>query len=68
MHMKAQVPAYSSPDIDAQVDALMSTMTMEEKLAQIVGTRLDAIMLDGKVSLEKCRERSFPRQRSFDAP
>ncbi|GIZ09628.1 glycoside hydrolase family 3 N-terminal domain-containing protein [Flavobacterium sp. UMI-01] len=47
---------YSTPEIDAKVEALMSKMTMEEKLAQIVGTRLKEIMVDGKVSLQKCRE------------
>ncbi|BAX81091.1 glycoside hydrolase family 3 N-terminal domain-containing protein [Labilibaculum antarcticum] len=48
--------SYSTPEIDAKVEALMSGMTMDEKLAQIMGTRIRDIMVDGKVSLEKCRE------------
>ncbi|MEM9986604.1 MAG: hypothetical protein AAF804_16055, partial [Bacteroidota bacterium] len=40
----------------AQVDSILGLMTMDEKLAQIVGTRLREIMVDGKVSWEKCRE------------
>lgn len=51
-----QTPAYSTPEIDARVEAIMATMTMDEKLAQLEGTRLRDIMIDGKVSLEKCRE------------
>ncbi|MGQ1909103.1 glycoside hydrolase family 3 N-terminal domain-containing protein [Marinifilum sp. RC60d5] len=47
---------YSTPEIDAKVKALMSSMTMDEKLAQIMGTRIRDIMVDGKISLEKCRE------------
>lgn len=47
---------YSTPEIDAKVEALMSSMTMDEKLAQIMGTRIRDIMVDGKISLEKCRE------------
>ncbi|MDW7692452.1 glycoside hydrolase family 3 N-terminal domain-containing protein [Flammeovirgaceae bacterium SG7u.111] len=51
-----QTPEFSTPEIDAKVDALLAKMTMEEKLAQITGTRLREIMVDGKVSIEKCRE------------
>ncbi|NJB83533.1 glycoside hydrolase family 3 N-terminal domain-containing protein [Wenyingzhuangia aestuarii] len=47
---------FSTPEIDAKVEAIMSTMTMEEKLAQITGTRIRELMVDGKLSLEKCRE------------
>ncbi|GAL62700.1 glycoside hydrolase family 3 protein [Algibacter lectus] len=42
--------------LSIKVDALMATMSMDEKLAQITGTRLRDIMVDGKVSIEKCRE------------
>ena len=49
-------PAFSSPEIDARVNKLIATMTLDEKLAQIEGTRLKEIMVDGKVSIEKCRE------------
>lgn len=48
--------SYSTPEIEERVNALMETMSLEEKLAQITGTRLREIMVDGKVSLEKCRE------------
>ncbi|MDO6761281.1 glycoside hydrolase family 3 N-terminal domain-containing protein [Tamlana sp. 2_MG-2023] len=47
---------YSTPEIGARVADLMDKMTLEEKLAQIVGTRLNQLLVDGKVSLEKCRE------------
>lgn len=42
--------------LSTKVDALMATMSMDEKLAQIAGTRLREIMVDGKISIEKCRE------------
>ncbi len=47
---------FSDAMIEAQVDSLIGLMTIEEKLAQIVGTRLREIMVDGKISWEKCRE------------
>ena len=47
---------FSNPEIDAQVAELMSKMTLDEKIAQITGTRLREIMVDGEISLEKCRE------------
>jgi beta-glucosidase len=53
---QAQVSPYSTPEIEARIDALIAEMTMEEKLAQITGTRLREIMVDGKLSLKKCRE------------
>lgn len=46
---------FSTPEIDAKVELLMSKMTMEEKIAQITGTRLRDIMVDGKLSIEKCK-------------
>lgn len=48
---------FSTPEIDAQVDSILAVMTMDEKIAQITGTRLREIMVDGKVSLELCREK-----------
>jgi len=51
----AQAP-FATPQIEQQVDSLLATMTMEEKLAQITGTRLDEVMANGKFSPEKCRE------------
>ncbi|TNJ43213.1 beta-glucosidase [Tamlana fucoidanivorans] len=50
------MPPFSNSEIDAKVDALIADMTMDEKLAQIMGTRLRDIMVDGKVSLELCRK------------
>ncbi|WP_216639060.1 glycoside hydrolase family 3 N-terminal domain-containing protein [Flammeovirga sp. SJP92] len=48
--------SFSTKETDQQVESLMATMTLDEKIAQIEGTRLRDIMVDGKVSLEKCRE------------
>ncbi|WP_068472452.1 glycoside hydrolase family 3 N-terminal domain-containing protein [Saccharicrinis aurantiacus] len=56
--MLAQLNTYtnfSNPQIDAQVDAIMADMTMDEKIAQLMGTRLRDIMTDGKLDLEKCK-------------
>lgn len=47
---------YSTPELNAKVEAIISTMSLEEKLAQIMGTRIRDIMEDGKISIEKCRE------------
>ncbi|WP_075591079.1 glycoside hydrolase family 3 N-terminal domain-containing protein [Labilibacter marinus] len=52
----SSTPPFSSPELDAKVEKLMSTMTLDEKLAQIEGIRPMDIMEDGKISLEKCRE------------
>ena len=51
-----KAPSFSTPEIDAKVDAIIEKMSMDEKLAQIVGTRLKDIMVDGKLSVEKCKE------------
>ena len=48
--------SYSTPEIDEKVEALMAKMTMDEKLAQIQGTRIRDIMVDGKISKEKFKE------------
>ena len=47
---------FSTPKIDKKVETLMSKMTLDEKLAQIQGTRIRDIMVDGKISLEKFKE------------
>lgn len=47
---------FSTLEIDTKVQALMSKMTMDEKLAQIQGTRIRDIMIDGKISIEKFKE------------
>lgn len=48
-------PFYTS-ESNKVVDSLMAKMTMEEKLAQIVGTRLKHVMENGKFSSEKAKE------------
>ncbi len=52
----SQNKPFSTPEIDAKVDSIVSMMTMNEKLAQIEGTRIRELMVDGKLSIEKCRE------------
>lgn len=52
----ALMTAYSNDEIDDQVEGLLSQMTLAEKLAQIEGIRPKDIMVDGKFSIEKCRE------------
>ncbi|WP_111708488.1 glycoside hydrolase family 3 N-terminal domain-containing protein [Lutibacter citreus] len=47
---------FSTSEIDSKVESIMSKMTMDEKLAQIQGTRIRDIMVDGKISLEKFKE------------
>ncbi|MFY0687447.1 MAG: glycoside hydrolase family 3 C-terminal domain-containing protein [Cyclobacteriaceae bacterium] len=46
---------FSTPELDAKVEALMATMSLEEKIAQIEGIRPKEIMEDGKFSIEKAR-------------
>jgi len=48
---------FSTPQIDARVDAIMADMTLTEKIAQIQGIRPTELMEDGKLSFEKCREK-----------
>ena len=50
------IKTFATPEIVAKVDAILADMTMDEKLAQIEGTRIRELMVDGKLSLEKCRE------------
>jgi len=47
---------FSTPEIEVKVKSLMANMTMEEKLAQITGTRLRDIMEGGKFSKEKFKK------------
>jgi beta-glucosidase len=47
---------FSTPKIDGKVDAIIATMTMDEKIAQIQGTRIRDIMEDGEISLKKFKE------------
>lgn len=48
--------SFSNQELEAKVVAIMSEMTLDEKLAQIEGIRPNDLMIDGKLSLEKCRE------------
>ena len=52
----AQTTPFSTPEIDAKVEALMAKMTLDEKIAQLMGTRIRELTVDGKISKEKCRE------------
>lgn len=54
--METPVP-FSSPKIDARVDSIMTTMTLKEKIAQIQGIRPTELLVDGKLSLELCKEK-----------
>lgn len=38
-----------------EIRELMAQMTLEEKVAQLYGTRIQDLMEDGKISIEKCR-------------
>lgn len=49
-------PTFSSPEINAKVEKLMKGMTMDEKIAQLTGTRIEELLVDGKLSREKCLE------------
>ncbi len=42
--------------VNATVDSLYSVMTDGEKLAQLKGFRQQELYVDGKISIEKCRE------------
>lgn len=44
-------------EMSLQVDTLYSRMTQAERVAQLYGIRPKEIMEDGKLSLEKCREK-----------
>lgn len=48
--------SFSNAELEAKAIAIMSQMTLDEKLAQIEGIRPNEIMVDGKFSLEKCKE------------
>ena len=48
---------FSTPDIDERVEVLMADMTIEEKIAQIQGIRPTELLVDGKLSVEKCQEK-----------
>lgn len=44
-------------EMSLQVDTLYSRMTQAERVAQLYGIRPKEIMEDGKLSLEKCKEK-----------
>lgn len=49
-------PAFSTAEIDRRVDKIMASMTLEEKIAQITGIGPRELIVDGRFSIEKCRE------------
>ncbi len=48
---------FSTPETDVRIDSIIATMTLEERIAQIEGIRPTELLEDGKLSLEKCREK-----------
>jgi beta-glucosidase len=48
---------FSDKVIDARVNTLMKKMTNEDKLAQLIGIRPNELMVNGKFSIEKCRQK-----------
>ncbi len=48
---------FSTPEIDARVDNMMADMTLDEKIAQIQGIRPTELLVNGKLSLDKCQEK-----------
>ena len=48
--------SFSTPEIEDKVNALLANMTLDEKLAQITGTRIRELLVDGKLSSEKMDE------------
>lgn len=55
--MKKQLRFQSIREMSLQVDTLYSRMTQAERVAQLYGIRPKEIMEDGKLSLEKCKEK-----------
>ena len=53
---QSEILPFSTAEIDAQVDTIISKMTFDEKIAQITGTRIRELMVDGKLSSEKMDE------------
>ena len=47
---------FSTPESEAFVNDLYDKMTVEERAAQLYSLQPQEVMVDGKVSLEKCRE------------
>ena len=54
--LNAQAPKDDTSEIEARIEGIIASMTMDEKLAQIEGIRLNQLLVDGKLSLEKCRK------------
>lgn len=50
------VQPFSTEELDARVDAIMATMSLDEKLAQIEGVRPTEIIENGAFSPKKARE------------
>lgn len=52
----AVMSSCSNDPLQALVDKVYDSLTLEEKAAQLYGIYPSELMVDGKVSLEKCRE------------
>ncbi|MFI3249107.1 MAG: glycoside hydrolase family 3 N-terminal domain-containing protein [Rikenellaceae bacterium] len=50
------VDPFTNDEVNATVDSLYNIMTDGEKLAQLQGFRQQELYVDGKISIEKCRE------------
>lgn len=50
------VDPFTNAEVDATVDSLYNIMTDAERLAQLKGFRQQDLYVDGKISIEKCRE------------
>ena len=48
--------AVASDPLDALVDSVYERLSLDERVAQLYGIYPNEIMVDGKLSLEKCRE------------
>ena len=49
-------PVQKANELDLLVDSVYDRLSMEEKIAQLTGIEPAEIMVDGKLSIEKCRE------------
>ncbi|MFR9651879.1 MAG: glycoside hydrolase family 3 N-terminal domain-containing protein [Rikenellaceae bacterium] len=47
---------FTNREVDATVDSLYNIMTDGERLAQLMGFRQQELYVDGKISIERCRE------------
>ncbi|PWJ37935.1 glycoside hydrolase family 3 N-terminal domain-containing protein [Sediminitomix flava] len=55
-HQTSAQKSFTNSETEQKVEAILNDMSIEEKIAQITGTRLREIMTDGKLDLEKCKQ------------